>query len=172
MRVFRVLPSILLVCTFWILALFAWGEGESNSEKGSLEGLSGVYVLIEQLGPEAKVLGLTREAIQTTAELELRKAKINILSKEESARTADSAYLYININAQIRDSGIVDFSLSVSLKQRVQLSNGKKVFASTWDSGSLGKVEKKDIAQIRTGYLIGHLETFVNDFLTANPDKS
>ena len=171
MRKVRELSSGMLVCAFGVsAALLAWGDIEPLRERESLVGLSGVYLAFEHIDPIVEGLGLTQSAIQTTVELELRKAKIRILTVEESRKTPDKAYLYISINTIARDPGIVAFNVSVSLKQKVQLSNGKEVFASTWDTASVGTVGSDKIDQIRTGGLVQKLEIFANDFLAANPD--
>jgi hypothetical protein len=153
----------------------AWGEFFAD-QKETMRGISGVKVVVEHLNDKAEEAGLNLERVQRTAELELRKAGIKVLSEEEWLNTEGFPRLYINIttsfHAQANDS-LVGFAVSMELKQLVVLARdaSKECTAVTWTARSAGSVGANNIDKIRTDGLISDLEEFINDWLTVNPKK-
>jgi len=78
------LNHCLLVTLLTVVAAGAM-SGADQSEILSLKGLVGITVLVESPGPEAEQVGLTRDVLQTDAELKLRLAGIRVLTEQQYA---------------------------------------------------------------------------------------
>lgn len=161
---------MLLLFTAMTYAGMSWGAEEENPERESLKGLTGVHVIVEDLDSDAKELGLTVAELLTKAELELRKANIRVMTKDENSKTDQRAYLYISI-VTVVEEGLVTYNLSVKLSQRVELTNGYRMLACTWSTTSVGTVGASRIKLINTDALPGKIEKFANDFLAVNLPK-
>ena len=60
--------------------------------------MHGIYVVVEDLGPELKGV-LTRSAIRKRVELQLLTAGIRLIKKLEAAKLPGEPYLYVNLAA-------------------------------------------------------------------------
>jgi S1-C subfamily serine protease len=132
----------------------------------SLRGLSGVGVLVEMISPDAEAAGLTRDKVQTDAELRLRAAGLKVLTKEERYATAGGPYLYVNVNAYSQ-GGLITYAVGVSLRATAFLEhNGVAAFnAQVWDTGSVGRSDAEGVRRsVRDA-----VDSFCNDYLKANP---
>lgn len=146
--------------------------GDSEDERATLRGLPGVYVLAFA-SPDGEQHGLTKEQVQTDAELRLRKAGIRVLSETEWLKTPGGPYLYVRVNVMKKeDSSLYAFSIYVALKQRVLTERNPKIssFATTWDTGSIGIVGENYLRDIR-GSVADDVDEFINAFLAENPKK-
>jgi hypothetical protein len=95
-------------------------------------------VLVEDLPDGAKVLGLTKDAIQTDVELKLRLAGMRVVTtQEEVAKLPGSPSLYVNVN--VSDSRAGAASVDVELDQNAVLErNGKfTIGVTTWTTGTV-----------------------------------
>src|ERR1700686_187081 len=90
---------------------------QTEPERDSLKGLTGVYVLIEDLPNDATQAGLTTDTFRTDVELRLRRSGIKVLGREELFRTPGEPRLYSNVNVLCDRSGICAYSVSVSFQQ-------------------------------------------------------
>ena len=63
--------------------------------KESLRGMHGIYVVVEDLGPELKGV-LTRNTLRKRVEMQLRTAGIRIVKELEAAKLPGEPYLYVN----------------------------------------------------------------------------
>jgi hypothetical protein len=80
MRIKVLFGAIALLFTWsaFVSATFAQAR---NPVIGSLRGLQGVEVMVEDVDPEAERDGLTRNQLQVIVESELRKAGIKLLTR-------------------------------------------------------------------------------------------
>src|SRR2546425_11495159 len=93
----RLRSLCLLICWLAVPAAVSGNE----TELYSLHGVKRFYILVENLKPEAKQIGLTVSQVREDIELRLRSAGITILTESESLNpnaTAGLSYLYANIN--------------------------------------------------------------------------
>ena len=86
-----------------IVVALVWGNIEvvqalDTGSRESLRGISGVGVVVEDIGPDASADGLSQDAIRTAAELILRSKGIKVLTSVERTRLGSAPYLYINVN--------------------------------------------------------------------------
>ena len=136
----------------------------------ALVGLKGMEVIVEDTGPEAENLDLTKAKIQTDVEMRLRKAGVRVLTKNERFKTPGMPYLYVNVNARIKQGlPLVVFSVIVDLKEKVTLARGFETYGAIWDCSSSGAAGVGDIRAIRA-FVGDRVDEFINDYLAANPN--
>lgn len=142
--------------------------------RGSLRGLPGVNVLIEPFQDgETESRGLTDRQLQTDVELRLRKAGIRVLTLQETKANSIHPTLYVNLNVipvEATSGQLYAFCLSVEVQQTVFLvtSPPSYTIANTWNTGTAGTVGIEHLGSLR-GKIGDLVDTFINDFLAANP---
>ena len=144
----------------------------SPANRATLRGLKGFEVLIEDIAPEAKEDGLTKDLIKTDVELRLRKAGIRVLTKEESPKIPQSQYLYINVIAgKHKESEFYSIAIFVDLKQEVYLKRNPSitVLASTWSVATVGGVSASQMKSNVREQLGDLMDKFINAYLAVNP---
>jgi len=135
----------------------------------TLKGISTVYVLVESLSNGAKGLGLSKDIIQTDAELKLRLAGIRVVTQKESRtfKIPGSPHIYINVTST--DSAMAA-SIHVELGQNVQLErNGE--FAPGVTTWSTGYLFLNPNAQAIRDKIKDKVDEFLNAWLSVNPKK-
>lgn len=159
------------LATACLMTMFLVGSSPAaraqSSVAATLKGINTVYVLVEDLPPGAKVLGLAKETIQTDVELKLRLAGIRVVTREESFRLPGAPYLYVNLN--LADSA-QNGGASVELKQNVFLErNGEFAYGvATWETGI---VMRTPTAQFIRNSVKDMVDQFLNAWLSVNPKK-
>jgi hypothetical protein len=143
--------------------------------RSTLRGLPGVYVAVVALDPDVQQDGLTKATLQADAELRLRMAGINVLSREEWAKTQGGPVCYIDVSI-VKDVGLTDvldfdlyaFEVSVELHQDVALvrDTAVKVLSPTWSASYVGFTNT--LPRIRTK-VTELVERFINAYQAVNP---
>ena len=145
-------------------------QAVTENDRGSLRGLPGVQVVIENIAKDAEEDGLSGDTIRTAVELILRSSGIQVLTKEERIATLTAAGLYVKAYTTKNNAGLYGYHIGVSLRQRVSLLPSPKntMYAPTWErqiGGTVGaryiKTIVEDIEEI--------VKAFANDFLAVNP---
>ena len=168
-----------VVSIFLILALVkvhSFGSATDNIWTSSLQGLKEVYVEVEPLDPAIEKAGLTRKQLQTDVELELKKAGIKTLLKEQCQSTKGCGLLTVGVATRKSGSGRYDYYVLALYFQKVSLERDPeiKTIAATWMSeGILGTgYDTNAFASIRTSvkqqvdeFLVAVLSTY----LSVNP---
>lgn len=139
-------------------------------QRDTLRGLEGVQVIVERPIPGAEGDGLTKQALQTAVELQLRQQGIKVLSQEESLLTPGWPYLNVSVTLVGIDKPIVAATISVQLKQGVFLRRAPSVTctAATWDRAGTVIVGRYNLRTLRDD-INDLVAMFINDYLTANP---
>ena len=130
-----------------------------------LQGLTGAYLLMEELPSDARRAGLSQEGLRTAVELQLRRAGLRLVSKDAGAPT-----VYVNLNMiRDRDLPLLIYSLKVEVMEGVTLERDRSIFATatTWQKGTLGFVGENRVGQLRQE-LIELVDALANDILAAN----
>lgn len=137
----------------------------------SLRGISGVAVVVEDIGSDASTDGLSQDAIRAATELILRSKGIRVLTNVERTRLGSAPYLYINVNTLKEELGLYAYAVSVDLKQVVGLLSIKKAQAwgATWSASVVGSVGEANLHQIIADGVEPLVKDFANDFVLANP---
>ena len=145
-------------------------EGDDETARATLKGLSGVELQVEVQGEGASGAGFNKKSFQTDAELKLRLAGIKMLTGAETAASPGNPYLYINISSLADQPGEdATFAILISLYQGVRLERDPNQFlsAATWSVLWMGGGNASD-ARDRVKDL---LDQFLVAWLSVNPKK-
>lgn len=164
--------AVLTLLIFSALGSLSFG-GDTESERKSLKGLSGIEVEVYLDDP--KVAEALKGKIQTDVELRLRKAGVRVV--EHSAIPEGQPSLQITINL-LADDGAPKyvFVSSVRLRQFVvtsadfdrPVSQRNYLKVVTWGVESLGTVGRSKIETIRDT-VNDEVDMFINAYLSQNP---
>jgi hypothetical protein len=144
--------------------------GDSESDRATLRGVEGMYVIVEELEPEVERAGLTRHQLQTDVELRLRQAGIRVLTKEERLETLGAPWLYVNVNVVLRSDGLTAFSTRVELNQVALLkTDGSLVIVPTWSVASIGSVGRIRFVDTIRNDVRDYVDGFINAYLSVHP---
>lgn len=152
------------------------GRAADSSEfaRKSLVGITGLEVLVEFLKPEVERAGLTREAIQTDAELKLRLAGIHVLTHEESINS-HAPILYLDPQVFRTDETSWGYSTKVAVLHEVRLVRDLSITvvnATTWEVTLQGGASRPaNIPKRVREDLKDLVDTFINAYLAMNPKK-
>jgi len=117
----------------------------------------GVYVVVEELGPELKGT-LTRGEVRRRVEAQLRTAGIRLIKEKEAAKLPGEPYLYVNLAALPAGSKRFACRIDLEVHQQVALVYDSKAgHAITWEQGILTVGRVEEITQ--------HLDELVFEFI-------
>lgn len=103
--------------------------------KKSLQGMHGIYVVVEDLGSELKGV-VTRSALRKRVEMQLRTAGIRIVKELEAAKLPGEPYLYVNLAALPLGPKRYACRIDIEMHQLVALAhNSASGHAITWEQG-------------------------------------
>jgi hypothetical protein len=145
-------------------------------QRDTLRGLQGMGVFVQPLGPEVERLGLTREALQTDTELQLRQYGIKVLSFREALLTPGAPFLHVLVDVgRVNDETLsfVAVSTHVRFYEIVSLERepATRCPAATWEAGNVARITStKRLAEIRDS-VKDRVADFINDYLAANPKE-
>jgi len=154
----------------WIACLCVTFAQAKNLHNESLRGLKGVEVIVEDIKPEAERDGLTRNHVKVAVELEIRKAGIKILTREESLSMPGSPYLYVNVNLFKHKPGVYAFNIFIGCHQTVALLRNSSIIthAPTWTRRTVGMIAMPNLRDLYA-FIKDDINIFINDYLTVNP---
>ena len=171
----RTIPLLLFIVITLAVVPSSIVKAQGPSEKRSLQGLTSINVLLESLDEDVERLGLTKEQLQTDAELKLRKAGVHVASDSEAIKDSNIGLLYINVGTHPNRvaNGLYAFSVSVELRQTVKLERDTSItvfLATTYRTkehfGTVGAEHLRD--QLRAS-INDKVDVFLNDYLAMNP---
>ena len=130
----------------------------------SLQGLSSICVLVEDLPDGASLHGLTPKMIQSDVEQRLRLAGLHVITAEESYRMPGSPYLHVQLSLADRARAA---NVDVELDQGALLMRNGEVLPSviTWRRSAL--LAKPTVQTIRDA-VKERVDTFLNAWIAAN----
>ena len=148
-------PVCLLITILLFLTVSARAQEATNVDRFRLwDSCKAMRLVVEHLPKGAADIGLTKEAIETSARSRLRAARI--YNSE-----ADS-YLYINVN-------VVGRAFSIGVNYNKVLFDATSIeanYAITWNVGSTG-THGSDSSYILS-FVSRHMDKFVDDYLRVN----
>ena len=154
---------VAISCLVW------WPAYGIELEKGSLKGLEGVDVIVENLQDGGEAIGVSAASIEGDVERQLRLAGIRILTKRERLDSDRKPYLYINCNILYFESiGLVTFSIDVEAHQIAELRTGEDAQVLTWAKSYLGSQHKDRAGKKLREVVESFVDEFVADFLDVN----
>jgi hypothetical protein len=176
---------VLAVSATLILALWAVVRAAEKTEgnnpqvkyvekqQDTLRGVSSVYVLVEKLDQAIEQMGLTRVALRTDVELQLRQYGIKVLDSDEwmATPTAPDLYLKVNVMPLTEDPiPVLAVSIEVRLDQQVWLVRDPTVrcSAATWHTSTVWRIPRARLLAMRE-VVKDQVSKFINDYLAVNP---
>jgi Putative peptidoglycan binding domain len=143
----------------------------------TLRGLSGVWVLVERLHPEAEQADITRRQVQTEVEQRLREGGIRVLSQPEMLSAFGRPALAVNIQIMPAENGpreLYVVHITVALKQQVLLERNMAmpaVEAATWEAAALGVVGRDAWPRVRED-IATLVDRFIHEYRSVNPEPA
>lgn len=135
--------------------------------KESLNGISGIYVVVEELGPELNGV-LTRSEVRKRVEHELRTAGIRLVKEREAAKLPGEPYLYVNLAALPLGPKRYACRIDLEVHQLVTLlHNSTTGHVITWEQGVVTAGGVKTISNNIDELVFD----FIYDYLAMNPDE-
>jgi hypothetical protein len=169
----KLFGSILISAILCSASLYA---EDSAVSRGTLAGLNGIYVLVENIQPNiqkySQKAGLGTVQIQKDIESNLNAADIRTMSRDEWLKAPGRPVLYININTHEMEKYWYAYDIKFELRQMVHLEVNPKIktLADTWSVNITGvanignlNVIKQDVAVL--------LEQFIQSYRTVNSRK-
>jgi hypothetical protein len=178
-----------IALAFLVLNAPAFSFNDTQESRETLRGVTSLYVVIEGITPELEQSGLSAKQLKADAEIQLRKAGINVISKMEKRESPESypAGLYVRINSLKSDmlkSGFdIDYyaiSISVELIQRClpltkinidpSYVSSHSTLACTWSTNNIYLAGEERLIDIRdcVQELVGH---FIDAYVSVNPKQ-
>ena len=134
--------------------------------KKSLIGMHGIYVVVEDLGPELKGV-VTRGALRKRVEMQLRTAGIRLVNELQAAKLPGEPYLYLNLAALPLGPKRYACRIDLEVHQLVALAHhSASGHASTWEQGVVTTGGVKTIYDNVDELVFD----FICDYLAMNPD--
>lgn len=130
---------------------------DAEASRETLKGLTGFYVLIEELNPNiAKYASVQKNNISTKTlksqvENRLKKAGIQVLSWDEMMKIPERPMLYVSVNTHEYEKFWYAYDIRVEVRQLATLVSqpGKPVSGATW---SLNMTGVMNIGQLQALY--------------------
>ncbi len=135
--------------------------------KESLKGMHGIYVVVEDVGPELRGV-LTRSELRKRVEKHLRTAGIRLVKELEAAKLPGEPYLYVNLAALPLGPKRYACRIDIEMHQLVALAhNSAKGHAITWEQGIVTAGGVKTLCDNVDELVFD----FIYDYLAMNPDE-
>ena len=164
----RILTWVLLLAVLCDVAT----AKTSRQERASLKGVGPIWVVVEDLPADVKSSGVTDDSLQTQVELNLRRARIRVTTEQAYGKAAGvRGVLGVSVMIRKCSSAPIWFgAISVVLSQVVTLQSGAPSPAVTWQNRSIFVLGNDRLLTLPK-FLQPHIDSFVNDYLAANPKK-
>lgn len=161
-----------LLCGVLIIVAIVRPAAQEDLGRGTLHGLPGVRVYVEDVSIEAQRDGVTKDGIRTQAELLLRQAGIRVLTIDEWNSTPGLPMLRLSFTVAKNQLGIYGYNLEIEVLQRVHLARNTAVssFSPTWMVPNVvGLSAASGLRNAARGDVQDKVEAFTNAYLAANP---
>ncbi len=147
---------------------------DTPNERITLVGLTGVHVVVYDMGTERDREGLTRPSLQAELEKRLRRAGLRPLGATEALKSVGRPTLELRLNlARSRQAHqLYVYSVDLALRQQIQLARARTIesFAITWSElADVGTVEPAQLSVVLDA-VRAKVEQFITAWQAANPD--
>ena len=156
------------------LTAAAWAIDTPN-ERITLVGLTGVHVVMEEIGDAGERQGVSRARLQSDVEGRLRRAGLRVLTPTEALTSTGRPTLHL----QVTVLGVADpadvhvFSVDLTLRQHVRLVRDRAIesYAITWsDHRVVGAARASQLGVVRSA-LLEKVDEFVAAWRMANRER-
>jgi hypothetical protein len=144
---------------------------DTPNERITLVGLTGVHVVVHDMGGEGERAGLRLRSLQAELEERLRKAGLRALGANEALKSPSRPTLELRLKL-VRSPELYVYSVDLALRQQIQLARNRTIesFAVTWsEPPEVGAVELARVSVVRDA-IRAKVEQFVSAWQAANPD--
>ena len=147
---------------------------DTPNERITLVGLTGVHVVVYDMGTERDRERLTRPSLQAELEKRLRRAGLRPLGAAEALKSVGRPTLELRLNlARSRQAHhLYVYSVDLALRQQIQLARSRTIesFAITWSElPDVGTVEPAQLSVVLDA-VRAKVEQFIAAWQAANPD--
>lgn len=127
---------------------------DTPNERVTLAGLTGVHVVVDEVGPEGERGGLTRSGLQADLEERLRRAGLRIFTGKEALASVGrpTVKLRVALHRPPEAPRLYVYSIDLTLRQQIRLVRNRAIesFAITWsDNREVGAVDASHLARVR-----------------------
>lgn len=148
---------------------------DTPNERVTLAGLTGVHVVVDEVGVEGERRGVSRAAIQADVEGWLRKAGLRVYTAGEAMASVGRPTLQIRIAVvQPREnSPMIVYSVDLTLRQQIRLVRNRAIesFAVTWsDNREVGAVDASRLSAVRDA-IRAKVDQFIQAWQTVNHER-
>lgn len=156
-----------------LLGAAAAAGAADQEEIDTLDGLSGVFVTVDNLNPAAEAYGLASRKVQGDVALRLQQNGIHVFTVEQMRHTPGLPILKVSTNVHKSEAGYYVYSIDLYLQQTVKLSRRPSVetYAVTWKTGTLGVVSGDRLSSLKD-IVQDNVDEFIRDYKSANPSGS
>ena len=157
-----------------LLAPAAWAIDTPN-ERITLVGLTGVHVVLDEIGEAGERQGVTRARLQADVERALRHAGLRVLTPDQALASPGRPTLHVRVNV-LRVQDVVDFhvySVDLALRQHVRLVRDRALesYAVTWsEHRAVGAARADQLAVVRN-VLSKKVDEFVAAWRVSNHER-
>jgi hypothetical protein len=157
------------------LVLAGWGLApalDTPAERVTLDGLTRIHVVVDELPAEVERAGLSRAGLQADVENRLRAAGLRVLAPDDALTAAGRPTLHLRVEV-VRPAALPErwvYSVDLTLRQQVWLERDRKISAPaiTWsDHRQVGAVDARGLATVRD-VVRAKVEQFVTAWQTVN----
>jgi len=147
---------------------------DTPNERITLVGLTGVHVVVYDMGTERDREGLTRPSLQAELERRLRRAGLRPLGAAEALKSVGRPTLELRLNlVKTREAHqLYVYSVDLALRQQIQLARARTIesFAITWSEiPEVGTVDPAQLSVVLDA-VRAKVEQFITAWQAANPD--
>ncbi len=148
-------------------------------DRASLQGMEGLYILIDGQFESLIRKGITKEQLKTDVELQLRKAGIKVLTEQESVALPGTPYLSVTFQVSEgickvshTDSSLKFYAIGmlIQLHQEVRLDRNPKIKINgvTWKAATTSWFTAKEMKNGTREHLKNGIDLFANEYLAVN----
>jgi len=149
-------------------ALFA---GDSLEERGTLQGLKSIGVLIG-LNLRIQSAGITTEMLRPDIETRLKRSNIRVVPRAELLqKKTREPILIVNFSDTIRVGDVFAYNMELLLHQRVRLERDQSiapVVVPTWSVNRVGSLRAGEADKLR-GAVGQAVDDFIKAYHSVNP---
>jgi hypothetical protein len=169
----RLVTICLMMTLAGLFPPFVHAQKNNDYAEATLKDIAFVCVVVEPLPDSAKMISLTKDAIQADVELKLRLAGMHVVTQEQSLSIFGRPCVYVNVSLiQITAEKAQAANIEVKLIQRVKLVRNQEIeeVVPTWEAGSLMSNPNPTAQWIRDE-VKDQVDRFLNAWLSVNPKK-
>ena len=127
-------------------------------------------MLVENIRGDAERDGLRRNDISVDTKLALRRAGIDVYTKEEGQATVSKPYLHVKVSAMKDRTGLYAYVVYVEVRQVVYHFGEARAYAATYTvTGAIGTVGASNLRNVRND-IQDKLNVFINDWLEVHEE--